>query len=253
MTERKWNLLLGGGLLLALLVAVGAEWVTRSGAPEMTVYYAQDSETEVTQMTAAAELTQPPLRITNTTTAAASETTTTAAETKPLNRNLNTAGAEDLMRVPGIGEQLAAAILRYRELHGGFRRRAELCEISGIGETLMNAVMSEFEIPDELPPEPDAPAQTEAQITPQPAESTETQTEPLPQGPFEMNRVTREELLTIPGMTESLADAYLTLRGNLRGYANINELILIPEMDGAYAEQVLRVWLYLDDDAASHP
>ncbi len=48
--------------------------------------------------------------------------------------NLNTADAETLMTLPGIGQTRADLILRYREEHGGFSGPEELMNIDGIGE-----------------------------------------------------------------------------------------------------------------------
>ena len=48
--------------------------------------------------------------------------------------NLNTATAEQLDSLPGVGPATAEAILDYRTQHGRFRSVAELLEVRGIGE-----------------------------------------------------------------------------------------------------------------------
>lgn len=48
--------------------------------------------------------------------------------------DLNTANAEELTELPGIGEELARRILRYREANGPFEAVEELMEVPGIGE-----------------------------------------------------------------------------------------------------------------------
>ncbi|MCL4683982.1 ComEA family DNA-binding protein [Myxococcota bacterium] len=56
-----------------------------------------------------------------------------AAEGAPGVVNVNTATVEELVRVPGIGEKRAQAILDAREQRGGFKSVDELVEIRGIG------------------------------------------------------------------------------------------------------------------------
>lgn len=46
--------------------------------------------------------------------------------------DLNRAGKEELMTLPGIGEVRAEAILSYRESHGAFSSIEDLMEVSGI-------------------------------------------------------------------------------------------------------------------------
>ena len=57
------------------------------------------------------------------------------AVTFPL--DLNKAGIEDLMELPGIGETLAQRIVEYRKNHGGFRSVDELRKVRGIGAKRM--------------------------------------------------------------------------------------------------------------------
>ncbi len=48
--------------------------------------------------------------------------------------NLNTATAEELESLPGIGPKLAQRIVAYRETYGPFAAVEDLMEVSGIGE-----------------------------------------------------------------------------------------------------------------------
>lgn len=61
------------------------------------------------------------------------------AETSAL-VNLNTAGLEELMTLPGIGKTRAQSILTYREQHGPFLSLEQVKEISGIGDGILNKI-----------------------------------------------------------------------------------------------------------------
>lgn len=61
-----------------------------------------------------------------------------AAPAVPL--NLNTATAEQLDTLDGVGPATAQKILAYRQQHGGFRSVAELGQVPGIGEKRLAAL-----------------------------------------------------------------------------------------------------------------
>ena len=63
---------------------------------------------------------------------AAGGTAAAPVEGQPL--DLNMASAEQLDQLDGIGPGMAAAILKYRDQHGGFGSVEELGEVPGIGE-----------------------------------------------------------------------------------------------------------------------
>lgn len=54
--------------------------------------------------------------------------------------HLNTAGLEELMTLPGIGESKAKLILSYREEHGSFAAPEDLMQIRGIKEGVYNKI-----------------------------------------------------------------------------------------------------------------
>lgn len=54
--------------------------------------------------------------------------------------DINTAGKEELMTLPGIGQSKAELILSYRETKGRFGKIEELMEIEGIKEGVFNKI-----------------------------------------------------------------------------------------------------------------
>ena len=50
--------------------------------------------------------------------------------------NINTADIETLCTLPGIGEGRAKAIIEYREKQGGFKKKEDIMQVSGIGEKM---------------------------------------------------------------------------------------------------------------------
>jgi competence ComEA-like helix-hairpin-helix protein len=54
--------------------------------------------------------------------------------------NLNTAGADLLERLPGIGEKTAEKIITYREKIKGFKSIDDLMQVNGIGTSKLNKI-----------------------------------------------------------------------------------------------------------------
>lgn len=60
--------------------------------------------------------------------------------------DINTATAEQLMTLKGIGKKKAQAIIQYRDTHHGFRSIEELDNVKGIGSKLLGANLARIVI-----------------------------------------------------------------------------------------------------------
>lgn len=57
--------------------------------------------------------------------------------------NVNTASAEELERLPGIGPALAERIVSHRQAHGPFASLDDLTDVPGIGRAKLEALRAE--------------------------------------------------------------------------------------------------------------
>ena len=60
--------------------------------------------------------------------------------------NLNTASAQELAGLPGIGRKKAANIVAYREKNGDFSDIVDLMRVSGIGEKTFEKIKAEITV-----------------------------------------------------------------------------------------------------------
>jgi len=69
--------------------------------------------------------------------------------------NLNTATAEQLESLPGIGPKVAARIIEYRQKNGPFKKIEDLMNVRGIGEKVFLRMKNRITV---VPPKPAAPS-----------------------------------------------------------------------------------------------
>ena len=60
--------------------------------------------------------------------------------------DINTATAEELIRLSGIGEKRAADIIVYREKNGAFSSIEDIMKVSGIGEKTFEKIKNEITV-----------------------------------------------------------------------------------------------------------
>ena len=115
---KKQNLILG---LVIFFVAFGLGMILENNKPRQFVIV-DDIQAE----TAMPTVTPAPVVSTD-----VSQESIAPEETKI---NINTATQGELDRLDGIGEKLAARIIRYREEHGNFEVIEDIMQVSGIGQ-----------------------------------------------------------------------------------------------------------------------
>lgn len=67
----------------------------------------------------------------------AEEISSVSEQVIPVQVNINTATADELVLLKGIGQSKALAIIEYRNAHGQFTSIEELSQVKGIGEKLL--------------------------------------------------------------------------------------------------------------------
>ena len=186
---------------------------------------------------------------------------------------LNAASLEDFMEVSGIGQVKAADIIAFRDAIGGFKRVAQLKDISGISDNLYGRIIAHFYTEADIAPvniEPHEPAvtkstevsevststKTSAKKTEQKSEkgssspvTTTTAAETADAPPEEktirevdINSADADEIADALLIDYELAEKIVELREKIHKFSSVTELYLV---DGVDAETYRRVKDYI--------
>ena len=128
--------------ILFMLVAIGGLLLHKpkeerkvTFTPVTTAEETSESATSATKTTTVTTVTSSATTVTSSATTVRASATETTSETVTefLFLDLNKASAEEFAKLKGIGETKAAAIISYREEHGGFGYIEEIMMVEGIG------------------------------------------------------------------------------------------------------------------------
>ncbi|GAA6184294.1 MULTISPECIES: ComEA family DNA-binding protein [Alteromonadaceae] len=74
------------------------------------------------------------------------ETAKTQLQTQSTPINLNTATADDLEALPGIGSKKAQDIVAYRKANGSFKRVEDITNVKGIGNRMLEKLKTSISV-----------------------------------------------------------------------------------------------------------
>ena len=131
--------------------------------------------------------------------------------------DINTATAEQLTALDGIGETKAAAIIAYRNEHGGFSSVDELLNVKGIGEKLLEGIRADITV-------------SGFGLSTQPGEANTASVagsglSQATSGKLDINTATAEQLTTLDGIGETKAAAIIAYRNEHGGFSSVDELL----------------------------
>jgi len=168
--------------------------------------------------------------------------------------NINTAGHDELMALDGIGENIASAIIEYRDTYGDFRNRDELKNVDGIGEAKLAGIYdfifveNEIYISDDIPESCD-----ESEVYEEPTEeyteyyeeySEPEQTTEVTENASEniminLNTASKEDLIKLPYVDESIADDILKLRDTIQYFSHPYELLMVESLSQEQIAEII--------------
>ncbi len=152
------------------------------------------------------------------------DTTTTKTLAFQGQIDINTATVEDLMQIEGIGEKTAQSIIDYRTKIGRFQYVEQLLYIEGIGETKYNKWSPYLTVAGA-----DGTTISTSTNSTTSAIPSKTTLTPTPIGKFHLNSVTLEELMSIDGVGEKIAQSILHYRDEIGGFTSLEQLM---DIDG---------------------
>ena len=139
----------------------------------------------------------------------------------------NTAGEEDLDRLPGVGAEVAGRIVHMRQDRGPFAEPGDLLSVPGVGPATLAKITPYLEW------------STQPQFE-RPARSLRPNRDPEDRPParLDLNRASREELQKLPGVGPVMAERILTLRQDLRRFRGLEELESVRGIGPATIERI---------------
>ncbi len=139
----------------------------------------------------------------------------------------NTAGEEDLDRLPGVGPAVARSIVQMRQDRGPFAEPRDLLSVPGVGPATLARITPYLEWSIQ-------PRSGDAVLPSRPAGNPAARRSAR----LDLNRASREELERLPGVGPVIAERILTLRKELGRFGGVEELGSVRGIGPAMIERI---------------
>lgn len=163
------------------------------------------------------------------------KTTAAATAEEFVMLDINSASAEELTKLKGVGETLANEIINYRETSGKFKNIEEIMKVRGIGESIFNDIRDHIYVVD---PVYDEPEETDAGN-----ENNTNEEEHSPSleelAPIDINTAEKDILLLLPNVDEDIADRIIEFRERTGGFQSEYELLLIEGLSRSDVSEIM--------------
>ena len=188
--------------------------------------------------------TAPPMTTTAKTTKEKARTTSTVrvktTDTETVSEfvylDINTANADELKKLKGIGDVLAAEIVNFRQENGSFRNIEEIMLVKGIGDSIFEDIRDHIYVVDPVYDEPDEPPEEIPEVN-EPEPDPELTLEDA--APIDINTAEKDILMLLPHVDEDIADRIIEFREKSGGFSNGYELLLIEGLSRSKVEEIL--------------
>jgi comEA protein len=147
----------------------------------------------------------------------------TELSSKPI--NINTATAQELAQLPGIGPSTAQKIVEYRQQIGKFTSIEQLLDVPRVGTLTLQRITPYITLGEEEKPSPVSPP-----VVVQPEKIEEKQK-------FNLNTITEEELVNL-GFSSTAAKNVIRYRIKVGKFISVDELYKIPYVDHSVVDKV---------------
>lgn len=153
----------------------------------------------------------------------------------------NTASAEELDRLPGVGPATAERIVRERTEGGPFATVVDLTRVSGIGPRSVERLRPHLRLAAGASPRSASGTGLRSAGARSATARQHSSPAPLPASPgavLDLNRATVEELLALPGVGPVIAERIVALRASRGRFADVAELEEVPGVGSKSLERI---------------